>query len=167
MDVSSVTFSSPVGNLRIFVFEARLLRLELLLVSTQKHVSVVDQDGDLDSAFLDEIEFQLKGYFGGDFDGFSLPVRLMGTPFQQRVWQCLDRIPCGVTWSYKSLAEVCCSSARAVGQACRRNPLPLIIPCHRVVSMSGVGGYAGAVDGNLMLVKRFLLDHEGTLKNNI
>ncbi len=86
---------------------------------------------------------------------------LPGTAFQQRVWQALLRIPAGETRSYGVLAAELGSSAQAVGNACRSNPVPIVIPCHRVVAVNGMGGYAGATAGYKMQIKRWLLQHEG------
>jgi methylated-DNA-[protein]-cysteine S-methyltransferase len=84
-----------------------------------------------------------------------------GTPFQHRVWQALQRIPPGETRRYGELARELGSSARAVANACRANPLPILIPCHRAVAASGPGGYMGEVDGPALEIKRWLLHHEG------
>jgi methylated-DNA-[protein]-cysteine S-methyltransferase len=84
-----------------------------------------------------------------------------GTPFQQGVWRELIRIPFGETRSYGELAKKLGSSARAVAGACRRNPLPLLVPCHRVVAKNGIGGFMGKTDGQALAIKRWLLQHEG------
>lgn len=83
-----------------------------------------------------------------------------GTEFQQRVWLALTRIPAGDSISYQTLAERCQSGARAVANACRDNPLPLIIPCHRVTSKNGIGGYMGQSAGPAIKFKSLLLQHE-------
>lgn len=92
----------------------------------------------------------------------DIPVKLLrqGSPFQFRVWLELVKIPFGATLTYKDLASRVGSAARAVGGACRANPFPLIIPCHRVVSTSGIGGYAGQTQGDLMSIKHKLLEYE-------
>ena len=84
-----------------------------------------------------------------------------GTTFQQRVWRALCEIPVGETRTYGELAKLLNSAPRAVGQACRRNPLPILVPCHRVVSAQGIGGYDGAEAGVELQRKRWLLRHEG------
>ena len=83
-----------------------------------------------------------------------------GTVFQQRVWKALLAIPPGETRTYGELARELGSSPRAVGGACRRNPIPLLIPCHRVVAANGDGGFAGHTRGRWMDIKRWLLAHE-------
>lgn len=84
-----------------------------------------------------------------------------GTPFQRRVWRQLQRIPPGQTRSYGEIARLLHSSARAVAGACRANPLPILIPCHRVVAAHGLGGYMGQTGGAGVAIKRWLLHHEG------
>ncbi len=84
-----------------------------------------------------------------------------GTLYQQKVWQALQRIPVGEVRTYGELARELGSCARAVAQACRANPLPILIPCHRVVSATGLGGYMGKTYGPELEIKRWLLHHEG------
>ena len=94
---------------------------------------------------------------------FPLPLSPRGTAFQRRVWAEISAIPAGHTRRYGDLARRLGSAARAVGQACGANPYPLIVPCHRVTSAAGLGGFANASDGWLLEVKRWLLRHEGAL----
>jgi methylated-DNA-[protein]-cysteine S-methyltransferase len=90
----------------------------------------------------------------------SVAIGMQGTPFQKRVWQALQQIGCGKTLTYGQLARALGSGARAVAGACRANPLPLIVPCHRVVSTSGLGGFMGELSGAAVDLKRWLLEHE-------
>ncbi len=83
-----------------------------------------------------------------------------GTPFQRRVWAALQDIPPGEVLTYGALADRLGSSARAVAAACRANPLPLVVPCHRVVAAHGPGGFMGASHGDPVALKQWLLDHE-------
>ena len=83
-----------------------------------------------------------------------------GTLFQRKVWCYLQNIPMGTTQSYGQIAKVLNSSARAVGNACRQNPFLLIIPCHRVVKSTGIGGFGGKVGGEAVAIKHWLLAHE-------
>ena len=94
---------------------------------------------------------------------FPLPLVARGTPFQHRVWDEISAIPAGQTRSYGDLSRRLGSAARAVGQACGANPYPLVVPCHRVTSARGLGGFANASDGWLLDVKRWLLNHEGAV----
>ncbi|MCK0505498.1 methylated-DNA--[protein]-cysteine S-methyltransferase [Aromatoleum anaerobium] len=91
---------------------------------------------------------------------FDLPLAARGTVFQRRVWDAIAAIPRGETRRYAHLSNALGSAARAVGQACRANPFPLVIPCHRVVSATGIGGFAGASGGYLIDAKHWLLAFE-------
>jgi len=103
---------------------------------------------------------QLRSYFANPRHSFRLPLTLSGTPFQQRVWRALRRIPAGRTLSYGALARKLATSARAVGNACRANPIPIVIPCHRVVAANGAGGFMGKRSGSALRLKHRLLEHE-------
>ncbi len=103
----------------------------------------------------------LSAYCAGDAMPTMPVVQVYGTAFQQRVWGALQQIPYGETMTYAELARHVGSSARAVGGALRANPLPIFIPCHRVVSASGLGGYAGISELGQKR-KRCLLAHEAT-----
>ena len=108
-----------------------------------------------------EVLDQLFHYFEDPAWQFDLPLAIRGTPFQRRVWQALCRIPSGSTLGYGELAGELGSSARAVGGACRRNPIPIVVPCHRVIAAGGgAGGFMGQRDGDALAIKIWLLDHE-------
>jgi methylated-DNA-[protein]-cysteine S-methyltransferase len=94
---------------------------------------------------------------------FPVPLAPCGTPFRRRVWTAVSAIPRGCTATYGELSVRLGSAPRAVGQACGANPFPLIVPCHRVTSAGGLGGFANARDGWLLEVKRWLLAFEGAL----
>jgi methylated-DNA-[protein]-cysteine S-methyltransferase len=105
---------------------------------------------------------QLHAYFDGapmtgPTGGFDLPVAPAGTPYRQRVWRALCAIPCGQTRSYADIAHLAGGAARSVGQASGANPIPIIIPCHRVLASNGIGGYSG---GDGIDTKRYLLGLE-------
>ncbi|MGF6242870.1 MULTISPECIES: methylated-DNA--[protein]-cysteine S-methyltransferase [Paraburkholderia] len=105
---------------------------------------------------------QIERYLERASAGFDLPLAAVGTAFQQRVWAGISAIPPGVVLTYGQLAREVGSVPRAVGQACGSNYFPLVIPCHRVVSSSGLGGFAHhANDDFFHNVKRWLLAHEG------
>ena len=103
---------------------------------------------------------QIERYLRDPGFRFQLPLAAAGTPFQRRVWDAIAAIPLGHTRSYGEIARDLGSAPRAVGQACGENRYPLVIPCHRVVSARGVGGFAHADDGYLLRIKRWLLAHE-------
>lgn len=90
----------------------------------------------------------------------DLPLNAMGTPFQQRVWQAMRSVPCGQTVTYAELARQIGSGARAVANACGANPIPLFIPCHRIVAANGLGGFMRGRDSAALAIKHWLLAHE-------
>jgi AraC family transcriptional regulator of adaptative response/methylated-DNA-[protein]-cysteine methyltransferase len=115
------------------------------------------------TAPIKSIEKELQDYFAGKLKIFKTPLQLFGTPFQKTVWNMLQKIPFGQTWSYEQLAmELGKPSAfRAVAHANSKNQLALIIPCHRVINKNGrLGGYGGGISN-----KQWLLEHE-KLQNN-
>ncbi len=103
---------------------------------------------------------QLEAYLAGRLARFDLPLQTGGTSFQRRVWSALQAIPAGRQRTYGELAAMLGSSPRAVGGACRANPLPLVVPCHRVVARTGPGGFAGQRGGEQVALKQWLLAHE-------
>ena len=106
---------------------------------------------------------QLDRYCRDPTFRFTLAMQPAGTPFQRRVWRLIAAIPAGQTRTYADIAAELSSGPRAVGGACRANPYPLLVPCHRVVAANGLGGFAGDTDGQLLAFKRRLLAHEGAL----
>ena len=106
------------------------------------------------TALLRDACDQLHAYLDGERTAFDLPFRPNGSAYQRRVWDALRAIPYGETRTYAELASEAGGSARSVGGANRRNPLPILIPCHRVVAAGGVGGYSG---GDGLDTKRYLL----------
>lgn len=104
---------------------------------------------------------QFDAYFREGSARFDLSMKLRGTSFQRRVWAVLRTIPPGRTLTYGELASKLDTGARAIGGACRANPCPIVVPCHRVVAANGLGGFAGDITGRKLEVKRWLLRHEG------
>ena len=100
---------------------------------------------------------QLQEYFDGVRVAFELPLQPQGTAYRRRVWAALCEIPPGATRTYADIARVAGGSARSVGQANGANPIPVLIPCHRVIASAGLGGYSG---GDGLDTKRFLLQLE-------
>ncbi len=109
---------------------------------------------------LADAEKQLNEYFSGIRNRFTVPVKAEGTPFQKAVWRAMSEIPYGEKLTYKSLASAAerPGAFRAVGSACGANPVPIIIPCHRVVASNGEGGFSGGLD-----IKRALLELEESI----
>jgi methylated-DNA-[protein]-cysteine S-methyltransferase len=151
----SAVLSSPVGRLGIDVRDGCLVRLRFLC-------SGITPDMPAPGSMIAEVARQLESYWQDPGFLFDLPLRVEGTPFQQRVWAEIASIPSGETRTYGTLAHALGSAARAVGGACGRNPLPLIIPCHRVVAQDGLGGFNRS-DGRLTVsIKQWLIAHERT-----
>jgi methylated-DNA-[protein]-cysteine S-methyltransferase len=115
------------------------------------------------SAFAATVCKQLLRYFENPDMQFTVPLKPRGTPHQQKVWQAMCDIPRGETRRYGELSAELKSGAQAVGQACGANPIPIIIPCHRVVGKAGLGGFMQHASGDPLDIKRWLLMHEGAL----
>jgi methylated-DNA-[protein]-cysteine S-methyltransferase len=143
-----LSLHSPIGDLTIFEEDGRLVALNWRWESAGA-----------ETPLLAEARHQLQDYFAGRRRDFDLPLNPAGSAFQRRAWLALRDIPFGQTRRYGDLAQLLGSAPRAIGSACARNPLPIIVPCHRVIAADGsLGGYSGK-DG--IKTKRFLLDLEG------
>jgi methylated-DNA-[protein]-cysteine S-methyltransferase len=103
---------------------------------------------------LAEAVRQLAAYFAGGLRDFDLPLRPQGSGFDARVWTAMRAIPYGETRCYGDLAAAVGSAPRAIGRACGKNPIPIVIPCHRVLAKAGLGGYSG--EGGLATKQRLL-----------
>jgi methylated-DNA-[protein]-cysteine S-methyltransferase len=112
------------------------------------------------SAIAERAAEQLTEYLHDPDARFDLPLLIEGTPFQRELWDALCEIPRGKTLTYGELAKRLGAEARAIGQACGDNRLPIVIPCHRVVAANGIGGFAHSTSGYLIEAKRWLLMHE-------
>ncbi|KFN44883.1 methylated-DNA--[protein]-cysteine S-methyltransferase [Arenimonas oryziterrae] len=149
-------FDTPIGLLTI-AGEPQALRH--VLFPSNRH-DIGDRSGwKRDGAPLRAAREQLLAYFEGERRQFDLPLDPVGTPFQRRVWTVLAEIPFGATWSYGDVARRLGEpkAVRAVGAANGRNPLPILLPCHRVIGADGsLTGFGGGLP-----IKQFLLAHEG------
>ena len=143
---------SPIGKLGILTAESKLVKIDFLLASSP----LVDSKDPLSSRVVSSLE----GYFSSSKEKFDLPFSLSGTLLQNRIWLLLKKIPVGETITYGKLAEKLQTSPRVVGNACRSNPLPIFIPCHRVVGAKDIGGFCGMVAGGKIKIKEWLLNHE-------
>jgi len=148
-----VVFASPVGKLGICVEGKTLSRLVFL--SGRYHLR---QPG---CAETSRVQQSILEYFDNPHCSPEIDVQLSGTDFQRKIWRALRLIPAGKVITYGVLAERLGTSARAIGNACRRNPVPIVVPCHRVVAQHGLGGFAGDHQGRLVRVKHWLLQAEG------
>jgi methylated-DNA-[protein]-cysteine S-methyltransferase len=142
----------PFAALGVRVESGALTRLEFLPAATPAFAGR--------EPLIEKVRSQLQAYLADPNFRFDLPLQLAGTPFRQRVWQALREIPVGETRTYGELARQLRSSPRAVGQALGDNPLPIVVPCHRVVSSAGLGGFNHHATGAAIEVKRWLLHHE-------
>jgi methylated-DNA-[protein]-cysteine S-methyltransferase len=138
-----LSLHSPVGDLTISEDGGAIVALDWGWVAEQSP-----------TVLLLDAQRQLQSYFDGECLSFVLPLAPAGTPYQRRVWQALCAIPPGSTRSYADIARAVGGSPRSVGGANGRNPIPIVIPCHRVVATTGIGGYSG---GEGLPTKRFLL----------
>ena len=155
----TVTMETPVGELRLIAGE-RGLRAILWGAEDVARIASIDEAELVDgsNAVLDQAVAQLEDYFAGTRREFDLPLDPQGTPFQQSVWMVLRTIPYGCTISYGQQASQLGdpNKARAVGAANGKNPLSIVVPCHRVIGSGGqLTGFAAGLD-----VKSWLLDHE-------
>ena len=153
--VSYSWFASPVGCLLLAGSRAGL---RLVSFAAGKRARTVDPEWQLDNSAFPEVVDQLQCYFAGQRTNFDLPLQLEGTDFQKKVWTALREIPYGRTISYKKLAEIVGSpkGMRAVGAANGANPIPIIIPCHRVIGQDGsLTGFGGG-----LALKKLLLELE-------
>jgi methylated-DNA-[protein]-cysteine S-methyltransferase len=141
--VPQLSLHSPVGDITVFEEDGSIVSLDWGWVEQQIH-----------SPILERAREQIEAYFDGVLTSFDLPLAPAGTAYRRSVWQALCGIPYGETRSYLDVARTAGGSARSVGQANGRNPIPLIIPCHRVVATTHIGGYSG---GDGLATKRWLL----------
>ena len=150
---ATVPLETPIGRL-VLESDGDVL-IGVRLPNERRHTRRDAEDVPL---VLKETATQLEEYFAGERTAFDLPMELDGTDFQREVWNELTRIPYGETISYGELARRVGrpNGPRAVGQANGRNPIPIIVPCHRVLASNGIGGYGGGLK-----VKRALLAVEG------
>ena len=148
-------FDAPIGQLLLARDESGLRHIAF---EHGRHPTPVGARWRRDATRFDDVREQLRAYFAGALQAFDLPLAPRGTPFQQHVWRALRAIPYGATTSYGAIARELGDAAatRAVGAANGRNPLPIVVPCHRVI---GVDGSLTGFGGGLPL-KRFLLDLE-------
>ena len=144
--VVHTVFESPVGDLVLTAVDGRLSGLYM---ENHRHRPAFDTFGPLDPGPFGAVVEQLGAYFDGTLTAFDLPLALHGTPFQRIVWDALREIPYGETISYGELAERISrpSAVRAVGLANGRNPVSIVVPCHRVVGSTGsLTGYGGGIE---------------------
>lgn len=152
---------SPVGFLGVKFDRAQLSTLTFL--GKKLPTDIVLKTNKVNKNISKEVRSMLDDYFIDPRSTKQPRTVLTGTTFQKTVWQVLSTIKPGQTRTYGDIATQLKSSPRAVGNACRRNPVPIFIPCHRVVSASGRGGFMGHTTGEPLEIKEWLLAHEQKL----
>ncbi len=151
--MAQIVLKTPIGKIAVdyeddFVTEVKQVADQVRAVSKKDPLAI-------------EIRKQFSAYFSGDLKEFNLPFLFkQGTDYQLRVWDQIRKITFGSTITYGEIAKKIRSGPRAVGNACRRNQLLLLVPCHRVVSVAGLGGFMGDDTGKLVQRKQWLLHHE-------
>ncbi len=138
-----LSLHTPVGDLSLSEEDGALVALDWGWGSVQSATPLLCHARD-----------QLQAFFDGTLLAFDIPLAPTGTPYRRRIWQALCAIPAGETRTYGQLAAQAGGSARSVGMAMATNPIPIVIPCHRVVGSTGPGGYSG---GDGLPTKQFLL----------
>lgn len=149
-------YSAPFSLLGVTLTRGKVSGIDFL--DSEKSISEASEMPEI-SKSAQKVKNELDRYFEDGLYQIDLSVELVGSPFQLKVWQTLLKIKPGHTVSYGMLARQLNSSARAIGGACRTNPVPIIVPCHRVISRQGLGGYTGD-DEQRIDYKRCLLLHE-------
>ncbi len=144
--VPQLSLHTPVGDITVSEEDERIVALDWGWGRDQA-----------ETPLLLRAREQLHAYFDGQRLAFDLPLAPPGTPYRHRVWAALQAIPPGQTRTYRDIARAAGGSARSVGGANGANPIPILIPCHRVVATGGIGGYSG---GDGLPTKRYLLELE-------
>jgi len=143
MSVAQLSLHTPAGSITVSEEDGAIVSLDWGWGRDQTETPLLRRARD-----------ELHAYFDGERYRFDLPLRPAGSPYRQRVWQALCAIPYGAVRTYAQIAREAGGSARAVGGANAANPIPILIPCHRVVATGGIGGYSG---GDGLATKRLLL----------
>lgn len=149
---------TPIGNITLEFQGDKLLSLSVNEARSQIDKIPTSQSN---NSVRKKVLSRLKDYFTSAISFDEIFLAANGTDFQRKVWLELMKIPLGETRTYGDIAKNIDSGPRAVGNACRKNPIQIIIPCHRVVSVKDLGGYAGEINGRQLNIKRWLLSHEG------
>ncbi|NOQ15388.1 MAG: methylated-DNA--[protein]-cysteine S-methyltransferase [Methyloprofundus sp.] len=153
----SYCYNTPAGQLSLYLQGKVLCKTEWLTASSTPALPSLPE----------ELQAQINACWLSLKAEITLPLSTQGTAFQHAVWSALRQIPIGQTRTYGELAKELNTSPRALANACRRNPFPLIIPCHRVLSKTGIGGYAGAITGKLIAIKTALLQYEKIISHEL
>lgn len=147
----------PTFDLKVILDIESIIGVEFLIKDTR-----LVNSPDKSNHFVAKIITQLDSYVKDGKFKFDLPLKLSGSEHQKKVYQQMLYIPAGQTLSYKDIAQNIASSPRAVGNSCGRNPIALLVPCHRVIAANGkLGGFMQSVTVGNVSIKQWLLNHEG------
>jgi methylated-DNA-[protein]-cysteine S-methyltransferase len=150
----SARIKAPFATLGIMSDDTHLLAIHFLPVSVASKSPIPNSIAHL-------VSVQLAIYLDKPTFKFDLPIKLNGSKHQLDVWHAMQKIPAGKTKTYGELALSVDSSPRAVGTACGKNPVPIVVPCHRITAANGLGGFMGGKREDPLAIKRWLLTHEG------
>ena len=157
LDKYDARLKAPFATLGIIASETHLLHLHFLPKDVNAKAPKTNTVAHLASV-------QLMAYLDNPAFVFDLPLKLSGSKHQVDVWQAMRKIAAGDTQTYGELSVGIDSSPRAVGTACGQNPVPIVVPCHRVVAATGLGGFMGGKQSDSLSIKRWLLAHESKHK---
>lgn len=143
---------TKIGKLGITIVNNKLQNIRFLPLNTRLCTSK--------NLVIRKIIYKIKKYFDNPKLQLEIPIKITGTRLQKKIWSYLRKIPCGKTITYGELAQIIGTTPRIIGNACRRNHIPIVIPCHRVVAKSKLGGYCGKTNKNFLKIKQWLLEHE-------
>lgn len=150
--LSQCVIDSPIGHIAVTAIDDQLSKIDFV----DDKIALITPK----TTYLSTIVDQLQNYFIDASFKFKLAYDVVGTSFQCRVWKALCQIKSGETFTYGEFAKALATGPRAIGQACRTNPLPIIVPCHRIVAANHIGGFAGNIQGRFAAIKTWLLQHE-------
>jgi len=152
----AVIFTTDIATIGLQFVGSKLIKVDYLNNKTQQEPT---------TKLAETVKNKIEKYLNpqSKTKKINVDMRLNVTAFQEKVLEQLLQIPYGETRTYGEIAKILKTSPRAVGNACRNNPVPIIIPCHRVVAANGIGGYAGATEGSLLGIKYQLLYLEGVV----
>jgi methylated-DNA-[protein]-cysteine S-methyltransferase len=153
LDKYDARLKTPFATLGIIASDTHLLQIHFLPMDVLAKAPKTNTVAHLASV-------QLMAYLDNPDFAFDLPMKLAGSKHQLDVWRAMCKIAPGTTQTYGALAASVDSDARAVGTACGQNPLPIVVPCHRVVATNGLGGFMGGKQVDSLAIKRWLLAHE-------
>jgi methylated-DNA-[protein]-cysteine S-methyltransferase len=152
MQHTAAVLDTPIGKISLHTDNQYLLEIQFRHSNTQTFSD--------DRPLTKTISKVLLAFFKTPHRPFDIPLKTLGTDFQKRVWRAMSNIPAGEVRTYQDLANLLQTSPRAIGNACRANPIPLLIPCHRVVAKNGLGGFSGKTKGAMLSIKEWLLNNE-------